>query len=495
MSFPSVSLLLSAQLPFTPLRERGSDWSAGEIAFFRALSECYLPLFDALQEIARRHEPPKPQLTIAISPVLVTMLEIPRLRQRYSEYLLQGVALAEEDLRAYRFDGSRQETAQAFRDRFVRLLKRFTHDWREDVLAPLKDLSRRGLIEMAGAPATPAILPLLSPSEGWLGTQIEIGQREIERAFGRKPRGFLLPDGAYCAELDPVLSQQGVEWIALESNSTPPGVTMTPSGVKVLWTQREITRSLWDATSGFSADAVYRHCPPTEISDPLARANFGMSYGRRGAKSDAYRRGQAMNRMADHADEFAKELRFEHGTVGVAMPMETFGHGWCEGVAFLQTLFSADRDLTWITPTEAMVDSWVEMPGLTSSGRGRTLESWVGDRTLPVFPHLYDTMSEVRSCARALAPLGAAAQPTQTGALAQMIREILLAQSGDCLLFLQNSTGHGEFTRPMVSALLRLRELIDRWKHGRIESDFLGECFRENPLFPQLDWRTLASAP
>ncbi|MEM9480107.1 MAG: 1,4-alpha-glucan branching protein domain-containing protein [Verrucomicrobiota bacterium] len=494
MSFPSVSLVLSAQLPFTPLRERGADWSTGEIAFFRALSECYLPLFDLLLDLADRREPPTPHLTLAISPVLVTMLESPALRSRYSEYLLLGTALAEEDVRSYRFDGVRQEMAKRFRDRFVKLLKRFTHDWREDVLKPLRELSDRGAIEIAGAPATPAILPLLSPATGWIGTQIEIGRREIERAFGKKPRGFLLPDGAYCSELEPVLRKHDVEWIALESHGDPPGVTVTPSGVKVLWTQREIARPLWDSQNGFSADPGYRFCEPPEAENKKARSNFGISYARHGAKSDAFRRVPTMKTIADQAEAFVRELQFEHGTVGVAVPMETFGHLWCEGLDFLRALFANDHDLAWVTPADAMVDSWTEMPSLTSDGRGRSLESWVGVRTMPVFPHLYEAMSEVRACARALAPLGATAKPTQSFAISQMIREILLAQSGDCLLFLQNKTGHEEVTRPMVSALLRLRELIDRWKHGRIESDFLGECFRQNPLFPELDWRTLASA-
>jgi len=57
-------------------------------------------------------------------------------------------------------------------------------------------------LELITSAATHGFLPLLSSNPGAVRAQIEIGVKEFERHFGRKPKGIWLPECGYIEGLE-----------------------------------------------------------------------------------------------------------------------------------------------------------------------------------------------------------------------------------------------------------------------------------------------------
>ena len=79
MDSGAVALVLHAHLPYVRAAEPDSleeDW------FFQALIECYLPLLEMLETAAGDPEQ-QPQLTMGISPTLLSLLADPTLQARF----------------------------------------------------------------------------------------------------------------------------------------------------------------------------------------------------------------------------------------------------------------------------------------------------------------------------------------------------------------------------------------------------------------------------
>ena len=83
MDSGAVALVLHAHLPYVRAAEPDSleeDW------FFQALIECYLPLLEMLETAAGDPEQ-QPQLTMGISPTLLSLLADPTLQARFPGWI------------------------------------------------------------------------------------------------------------------------------------------------------------------------------------------------------------------------------------------------------------------------------------------------------------------------------------------------------------------------------------------------------------------------
>jgi 1,4-alpha-glucan branching enzyme len=89
-----VAIVLHAHLPFVyhPNEENVLE----ERWLFEALNDCYLPLLEVLENLYR--DGINYQITISMSPPLVAMLENPKLKERYLDFLDNLIELSEKEV-------------------------------------------------------------------------------------------------------------------------------------------------------------------------------------------------------------------------------------------------------------------------------------------------------------------------------------------------------------------------------------------------------------
>ena len=98
--------------------------------------------------------------------------------------------------------------------------------------------------------------------------QVEVGCREFERHFGKRPQGMWLPECGYTPGVESVLQEFGIRFFAVDTHgildACPrplPGTYApfrTEPGPVALGRDAESSRQVWSATEGYPGDASYR---------------------------------------------------------------------------------------------------------------------------------------------------------------------------------------------------------------------------------------------
>ena len=186
--------MLHSHLPWVLHHGRwphGSDWLC------EAALDTYLPLIEQLRRLA--HEGVPAPITLGITPVLANQLSHPDFPAEFAHLLNERLAAAERaptDL-VVTGDGDLVPLAGYWRHRLHRL-GRLLEDLGGDVVGEFGRLQRAGRLELISSAATHGYLPLLGRDES-IRLQLEVGVREHERLFGRRPRGCWVPECAYRA--------------------------------------------------------------------------------------------------------------------------------------------------------------------------------------------------------------------------------------------------------------------------------------------------------
>ena len=188
-----MALVLHAHLPYVVAHGRwphGSDW-LNECA-----AESYVPLLDVLHRLQGEGIPPK--ITINITPVLAEQLADEGFKRQFVEYLEQRVRSAITDRAGFEREGNKElsRLASMWQAFFTGVLTRFKEQYHQDIIGALRRLQDDGAIEVMTCAATHGYLPLLGTDEA-VQAQVKEGVASYERHFGRKPRGFWLPECAY----------------------------------------------------------------------------------------------------------------------------------------------------------------------------------------------------------------------------------------------------------------------------------------------------------
>ena len=183
---------LHSHLPYVLNHGRwphGSDWIT------EAAIDTYLPLVESLRALDA--EGVTAPITIGFTPVLANQLASDAFRGELELYFEQRLTHCDEAPASLRETGDTYliPLVDYWRDRLVRLRTLFRSIDR-DIVAVFRDFERRGRLEIIGSAATHAFLPLLSRDES-IQLQLDVGQREHQRLFGRVPRGCWLPECAY----------------------------------------------------------------------------------------------------------------------------------------------------------------------------------------------------------------------------------------------------------------------------------------------------------
>ena len=488
----SLALVLHSHMPYV---EGFGTWPFGEEWLWEAVATVYLPLLETLAGAP---------VTLGLTPVLCDQIETLTgpAGERFLAFMREVRApLHADDARGLDAGGEHAaatEVRRAAGD--YAIAERTFAGLGGDLLGALSELVAGATgPELLGSAATHAILPLLATAGG-RRLQIDAGLNAHERRFGHRPRGFWLPECAYEAGLEDLLSEAGTRAFCVDqTNALGLGAleqlepVRTPAGPVAVPIDWSTVALVWDEHSGYPAHGRYRNYHGRTVHDLKPWDNYGAIYDHEAA------RGLAAEHARDFLSRCASRLgdyRAQRGRPGLlCCPLDTelLGHWWYEGQTWLATvlgeaeahgveLLPLSQALERVEPVEGRElspSSWGAPKDLTTWDSPRVAELVVAARRAEL------ELVTATSAARGVAATddGSPARP----ALERAARELLALQSSDWA-FLETRELAAEY--PLERARAHVRELDAALAAAVADSDAEPDPGLRN-LAPELDLRPL----
>lgn len=523
----SLVIALHGHLPFLHHPEHEhfleEDW------LFEAVADCYLPLLQMLDGWAV--DDVAAQVTLGLSPPLLSMLAVPLLRDRTTRALEARVTLAKRALDAHSLDSPYRMALACSIDEAERGLHRWDACGR-DLAAAFAAHQRAGRVELMTCSATHGLAPVLLDEQS-IRAQVKEAVKVHERYTGVRPRGIWLPEcGIHPWALD-VLADEELVFTFCEDRAVrfawPPPQNdvyrpiFSPEGVALFPRDPGSAKEVWSAREGYPGDFRYRefyrdlgYDAPEEWLDAVhkqgtgAKKNVGVKLhritGRVGLDEKLpYDPLAAAQAVAEHAWHFARrraeDARDVEAAIGAdacitaAFDAELFGHWWHEGPWFLDKFLrilatgevdgrSCPRPVSaWTYLTEHPTQQ-VSYPAVSSWGDGGAFEVWCN----PVNDWLWKRVHDAKA---RLAAAVDRSGPNPGGllgrALQQATREVMLGQSSDWPFILTMGTQMGYATRRPVVHLSRAHRLLAQLERGNLNETDLIQLEERDCVFPDVD--------
>lgn len=185
------TFVLHSHIPYC--RKHGA-WPFGEEWLFEAICETYIPLLDAINELAKEGYSSK--LTIGLTPVLTEQLNDSYMKRMFWRYILQKIDICTKDIERFQSKPEFLGLATFYKNFYLDTFHSFRDKYNTDLVGAFKKLQDDRHIEIITSCATHGYLPLLGRDSA-IRAQIKIGTDSYSRKFGKKPRGIWLPEMAY----------------------------------------------------------------------------------------------------------------------------------------------------------------------------------------------------------------------------------------------------------------------------------------------------------
>src|SRR5438132_4517000 len=472
-----LSLVLHAHLPFVRHPEYEDfleeDW------LYEAITETYVPLLEVFDGLER--DGVDWRLTMSVTPTLASMLSDPLLQYRYVRHLDNLIALSGKEIERTRWQPEFNHLALMYHARFTRAREMFVSQYGNNLLKGFRRFFEAGKLELITCGATHGFLPLMEPVNRQAArAQVEVGCREFERHFGRRPQGMWLPECGYTPGVDELLRDAGVRYFFVDTHAVmfaeprPKYGVFAPvlcprSGVAALARDTESSKQVWSAIEGYPGDFNYRefyrdvgfdldydylkpHLHQTGI-----RSHLGIKYYKitgRGDHKEPYDPTAALEKAAEHAGNFMfnreQQVEWLSGAMDgrpslIVAPYdaELFGHWWFEGpdwINFLLRKIHYDQQTVKTVTVPEYLNRYPKLqlsqPTLSSWGYKGYSEVWLEGSNDWIYRHLQEDSDRMVEIARQFA------QPSalQRRALNQAARELLLAQSSDWAFIMKTGT-------------------------------------------------------
>lgn len=520
-------LVLHAHLPF--VRHPEYEESLEERWLYEAITESYLPLLAVID--GWRRDGVGYALTLSITPTLIAMLRDDLLMGRYRRHLDRLIELAGREVTRTRLAPAINALARHYLDRFEACRRDFDGRWGGDLAGAFAGIAGEGRLEILGGPATHPFLPLMIHEPDCVLAQLRLGMGETERQLGLRPAGMWSPECGWTPGLDHSMLGVGVGYTIVDAHGLiaawPPqpdvhAPVRTPAGLTVFGRDPETSRQVWNARLGYPGDPAYREFYRDIGFDldrawlgPLlpggVRADTGIKYhrvtGPVGLGDKALYDPEAVaGRIAAHADHFVLGRAEQARNLGRSMdrpPLivspfdaELFGHWWYEGPMFLDAvmrrLCAADSPVAPITPAQYLEKHGpvgVAQPSFSSWGEGGYAQVWLNEMTEWIYPRLDGAALALRTLVK---QRGENVDGLTRRALAQMARELLLAQASDWPFLIRlGSAPH--YARQRLEEHLGAVEALGGQIHsGDIDEPGLAGLEARHNIFPELDVRIFA---
>src|ERR1700677_4626876 len=469
-------LVLHAHLPF--VRHPEYDDFLEEDWLYEAITETYIPLLEMMDGLER--DGADWRLTMSVTPTLAAMLSDPLLQYRYVRHIDNLIALAAKEVDRTRWQPDFHHLAHMYHYRFQRARDVFVKQYNNNLINGFRRFFETGKLEIITCGATHGFLPLMNMNWNAVRAQVEIGCREFERHFGKRPQGIWLPGCGYAPGVDEILRHCGIRFFFVDTHGVlyaeprPRYGVYAPivcpkSGVACLARDTESSKQVWSAVEGYPGDYLYRefyrdigfdldyeylkpHLHQTGI-----RSNTGIKYHKitgRGQHKEVYQPQQAMEKAAEHAANvmFNREKQVEWLRGAMDRPplivapydAELFGHWWFEGPDWINFLL---RKMHWDQQTIKTINVpeyldrhpriQLSQPSMSSWGYKGYCEVWLEGSNDWLYRHLHEDADRMVDLACIHNDGG---NGVRRRALNQAARELLLAQSSDWAFIMKTGT-------------------------------------------------------
>jgi 1,4-alpha-glucan branching enzyme len=520
-----LAIVLHAHLPYVRHPEHAKfleeDW------FFEAMTETYVPLLHAFENLSR--DGIDFRLTLSMGPPLLTMMRDTLLLSRYAAKLDLLVELGDKEIERTRGNDAFHPIARMYRDRFSGVRDTFRR-YEGNLVQAFRNFQDAGKLEIITCNATHMFLPLADRNWAACHAQIEVACREYERHFGRRPRGMWLGECGYFRGLDELLRESGIDFFFVDTHAILYGDTRpaygvyapvhTPAGVAAFARDAESSKQVWSSKEGYPGDALYRdfyrdigydldlsYIGPYVHTDGIRHAT-GFKYHRITGRDvplhekAPYDFGAARDRSAMHAGNFlfnrGRQVEYLRSKMDrdpiVIAPYdaELFGHWWYEGPQFLEFLFRQmlyDQDLVApITPSEYLglyPTNQVQTPCTSSWGYKGYAEYWLNGTNEWAYRHIHKAGERMVELARTFPD----AQGLRRRALNQAARELLLLQSSDWPFIMKTGTMVPYAVKRVCEHTNQFNALYDGLKKGELSEEWLLTLEEKDNIFPTIDYR------
>jgi 1,4-alpha-glucan branching enzyme len=520
-----LSIVLHAHLPYVRHPEHDSFFE--ENWLFEAITECYIPLIAALDQLFE--DKVEYRLTLSLSPPLITMLRDELLIERYLNYLNKRIELAEKELLRTQAQPSYQNLANYYLLFFQNTLDTYQNRYQCDLLSAFKKHHTAGKLELITTAATHGFLPALSISETAIRNQVNIGIETFNANLGFAPSGFWLPECAYYPGLETVLADAGIDYFFVDTHaitgaSEPPhsGVYAPldcGNGVAAFGRDPESSRQVWSSKEGYPGDYDYReyysdigfdldldYIAPY-ILDGKTRINTGIKYHRvtgEDKPKEIYQTKVALAKAKQHAQDFIdkRQQQIEQLSAIIDKPpiivapydAELFGHWWFEGPAWLEQVLRLASDNESGVQTVSCGDylklqtsHQVSTPSASTWGDEGYSSYWINEENDWIYPYLHQAEEEMEKLASDLQ--GLAVSLLQERALNQAARSLLLAQASDWPFILKSGTTRDYARKRVTDHLARFNYLHDSIRKNNINERYLLALETMDNIFPEIDFR------
>ncbi len=517
-----VALVLHAHLPY--VRHPEDPNALEQRWLFEAITECYLPLAEVLDNLSRDRVPF--QVALSLSPTLLNMLTDPLLLGQYRQHLNHMQELADLEVRRTSHHAPEHEVARMYQH----LLDRRSRQWEEingNLPGALHRHQGEGRLELLTTGASHGFLPLLAPAQTAVKAQVAVAVAEFRRVFGESPQGFWLPECGYYPGVEQVLADQGIRYTCLETHGlldarpAPDHGVYAPirsaAGVDMFARDPETSRQVWSNKEGYPGDYAYREyyrdigfdLDPQQLGPHQhpsgCRVATGLKYYRvtgPGAHKELYNPAVATATAARHASHFVWCRNRQIGALAAGMkrpPLvvapydaELFGHWWFEGPHWLEQVArqtAANGEYALVTPSEYLRRYGAAnsvQPAASSWGNAGYYDYWLNGDNHWVWRHIHHASRRMAGLVRQHGEASATSPAGQ--ALRQAGRELLLAQASDWPFILHSGTQVDYARRRITAHLGRFHRIHERLTAGQAPDEpWLRAIQGADNCFPELD--------
>ena len=501
-----------------------------EDLFYEAITETYIPLLEVMDGLER--DGAEWRLTMSVTPTLAAMFADPLLQFRYVRHLDNLIALANKEVDRTKWQPEFNALARMYLQRFLRARDVFVNQYHNNLNNGFRRFFESGKLELITCCATHGFLPLMDINRNSMKAQIEVGCREFERHFGRRPQGIWLAECGYAPGVDEILKECGIRYFFVDTHGVlfaeprPKYAVYAPimcpkSGVACMARDTESSKQVWSAIEGYPGDYHYRefyrdigfdldyeYLKP-HLHNTGIRSHTGIKYHKitgRGTHKEAYNVQNAMDKAADHAGNFMfnreKQVEWLAGNMDrppiILAPYdaELFGHWWFEGPEWINFLL---RKMHWDQQTVKTItipeylDKFskiqISQPSFSSWGHKGYCDVWLEGSNDWIYRHLHEDSDRMVELAKTFPDNGNA---TRRRALNQAARELMLAQSSDWAFIMKTGTMVEYACNRTKVHVLNFNHLYDQIKKNEIDEPWLSQIERRHNLFPNLDYRVYA---
>ena len=522
-------LVLHAHLPF--VRHPEYDDFLEEDWLYEAITETYIPILEGLDKLER--DGADWRLTMSVTPTLAAMLSDPLLQYRYVRHIDNLITLAGKEIERTRWQPEFNHLAHMYHYRFQRAREVFVNQYGNNLINGFRRFFETGKLELITCGATHGFLPLMNINGNAVHAQVEIGCREFERHFGKRPQGIWLPECGYADGIDECLRDSGLRYFFTDTHGVlfaeprPKYGVYAPilcpkSNVAALARDTESSKQVWSAIEGYPGDYQYRefyrdvgfdldyeYLRP-HLHQSGIRSHLGIKYYKITGRTDhkqPYSPRAALDKAAEHAGNFMfnreKQVEWLSGSMDgrpalIVAPYdaELFGHWWFEGPDWIELLL---RKLHWDQQTVKTITIpeyldrhpkiQVAQPAFSSWGYKGYCEVWLEGSNDWIYRHLHEDADRMVELARNHPDNG---DCVRRRALNQAARELLLAQSSDWAFIMKTGT-MVDYARDRTRVhVLNFNHLYEQLTRNEVDEAWLTQIERRHNLFPHIDYRVYA---